>query len=89
MKHFFLNFLLALECYNEKYYRGFRAKTKFLHQCIDGTCKLDSQSKGKPGCSIFSGQKWEECSVPQCSKSYDCLKIEFIINDKRMAKTKI
>nr|XP_034314027.1 relaxin receptor 2 [Crassostrea gigas] len=63
----------ALECYNEKYYRGFRAKTKFLHQCIDGTCKLDSQSKGKPGCSIFSGQKWEECSVPQCKiESLEC-----------------
>uniref|UniRef100_K1R631 G-protein coupled receptor GRL101 n=1 Tax=Magallana gigas TaxID=29159 RepID=K1R631_MAGGI len=59
----------VLECYTENKYEGFRKKTKFLHQCADaGKCKFDSQSKGKPGCSINSEKQWEECSIPKCKQ---------------------
>uniref|UniRef100_A0A8W8KR10 Plasminogen n=1 Tax=Magallana gigas TaxID=29159 RepID=A0A8W8KR10_MAGGI len=64
----------VLECYTENKYEGFRKKTKFLHQCADaGKCKFDSQSKGKPGCSINSEKQWEECSIPKCkSETLNC-----------------
>lgn len=67
-----LYFILAQECYIENNYVGFREKTKSLHQCIEGRCKFDRQSKGKPGCfpnSKTKKEEWEECSVPKCSKN--------------------
>ncbi|XP_052685066.1 uncharacterized protein LOC128164975 [Crassostrea angulata] len=66
----------AQECYIENNYVGFREKTKSLHQCIEGRCKFDRQSKGKPGCfpnSKTKKEEWEECSVPKCKiESLNC-----------------
>lgn len=62
-----------MECYIGNIYKGFREKTKFLHQCVDRTCTFDSQSIGKPGCYINSSERqWEECSIPKCSKTSYC-----------------
>lgn len=65
-----LYFILALECYIDNNYDGLREKTKSLHQCVEGRCKFDTQSKGKPGCFLDSKMNWEECSVPKCSKNF-------------------
>lgn len=75
-----LYFILAQECYIENNYVGFREKTKSLHQCVEGRCKFDRQSKGKPGClpnSKMKKEEWEECSVPKCSKN------SFLIKKKK------
>lgn len=74
-----LYFILAQECYIENNYVGFREKTKSLHQCVEGRCKFDRQSKGKPGClpnSKMKKEEWEECSVPKCSKNSFLIKIK-------------
>lgn len=82
----YFHIYLALECYHENVYKGFRKQTESLHQCRSGTtCNFDL-SKGKPGCHIEGTQEWNECSISKCGKDYDYFEKSSTIYTKVLRK---